>query len=257
MPDAETDETIPDLAGAWIRNPTGIAMDRIGRFGCILYSQVASLLVLAGVTMASVPSSSTSTLPAGLQLVGSSGSGVDVKGEAIVVVRDAGGSPILFSLVEILFVSCCSAPSSDIRLQPTQPYFVETGSGWAWPPGFGKPTAYATCDAQGRARFRIIGGAAAIPGNNPGITTPCALVRADGQVLGQLRVSAYDLNSSGGVNGADQSLLLSTLFAGPAGYRCRADYNGDGVVNGADLSKILSVQFGAGSLISGTAMTWP
>jgi hypothetical protein len=202
-----------------------------------------ALLLVAGVAMAGVPSAANSTLPLGIQFVGNTGGVADVKGQAIVVVRDAGNNPVVNSTVELLFGACASAPSSDLNLDDVQTFAGNSVN-------CAGSVIVAVTNGSGQATFRIIGGASALPGNNPGITTACCTVRADGQVLGALRVGAYDLNTSGGVNGADQSLLLATLFAGPAGYRCRADYNGNGIVDSADLSKLLSVQFGAGSLTS-------
>jgi hypothetical protein len=199
-----------------------------------------ALLLVAGVAMAGVPSAANSSLPTGIQFVGTQGGVVDSKGQAIVTVRDAGNNPVINSTVEIIFTSCASAVPSDLNLDDVQPF-----------PGISLNCAgtvvTAITNASGQATFRIVGGAGALPGNNPGITTACATVRADGQVLGNLRVGAYDLNTTGGVNAADQSLFLATLFASPVGYRARADYNGDGVCNAADLSKLLSVTFGAGS----------
>jgi hypothetical protein len=205
-----------------------------------------ALLLVAGVAMAGVPSAANSTLPLGIQFVGHTGGVADVKGQAVVIVRDAGNNPVINSTVELLFGACASAVNSDLNLDD-----VQTFAGNAV--NCAGNVIVAVTNGSGQATFRIIGGASALPGNNPGITTACCTVRADGQVLGVLRVGAYDLNTSGGVNGADQSLLLATLFAGPAGYRCRGDYNGNGIVDSADLSKLLSVQFGAGSLTSAVA----
>lgn len=205
-----------------------------------------ALLLVAGVAMAGVPSAANSSLPTGIQFVGSNGGVADVKGQAVVTVRDAGNNPVINSTVELLFGACATDPNSDLNLDD-----VQTFAGVAV--NCAGNVVVAVTNASGQATFRIVGGANALPGNNPGINVACCTVRADGQVLGNLRVAAYDLNTSGGVNAADQSLLLSTLFAGPAGYRTRADYNGDGTVNSADLSKLLSVQFGAGSLQSAVA----
>jgi hypothetical protein len=202
-----------------------------------------ALMLVAGVAMAGVPSATTSSLPAGIQYVGTQGGVVDVKGQAIVTVRDAGNNPVINSTVELLFDACKNDPNSDLNLDDVQP-FAGVAVNCAG------NVVVAVTNASGQATFRIVGGGSALPGNNVGITTPCCTVRADGTVLGTLRVGAYDLNTSGGVNAADQSLFLGTLFASPAGYRCRADYNGDGLCNSADLSKILSVQFGAGSGVS-------
>jgi len=212
----------------------------------------AALVFADGPVVASPPTGANSTLPAGIQMVGMSPSGVDPKGDALVIVRDDGNDPTPNAYVEILFGSCCTDPVPDLRYAPTQPF---PGMGWSFTP-LG-PVASVFTDEHGHALFRIVGGAAAVPGNNPGISTACATVRSDGRVLGTLRVGAYDLNSSGGVNAADQSLFLGTLFASPSGYRTRADYNGDGLVNSADLAKILSVEFHAGSIQSGAAMVCP
>jgi len=202
-----------------------------------------ALLLVAGVAMAGVPSAANSSLPTGIQFVGTQGGVADVKGQAIVTVRDAGNNPVINSTVELLFGACASAVPSDLNLDDVQPFPGNTVS-------CAGNVVVAVTNASGQATFRVVGGASAVPGNNPGITTPCLTVRADGQVLGTLRVAAYDLNTTGGVNAADQSLFLATLFASPAGYRCRADYNGDGVCNAADLSKLLGVTFGAGSGVS-------
>jgi hypothetical protein len=111
----------------------------------------------------------------------------------------------------------------------------------------------AVTNASGQATFRIVGGASAGPGNPPGITTGCAVIKADGQTLsppGGVIVGQYDLNTSGGVNAADQGIFLGSLFGA---YRARADYNGSGTVTAADLAKLLSVQFAAGSGVSAPA----
>ena len=55
-------------------------------------------------------------------------------------------------------------------------------------------------------------------------------------------MACADLNGSGGVNGADQSLYLNDSYC-TGQYAMRSDYNGDGIINAADLSKFLSVLF--------------
>lgn len=55
-------------------------------------------------------------------------------------------------------------------------------------------------------------------------------------------MACADLNGSGGVNGADQSLYLNDSYC-TGQYAMRSDYNGDGTINAADLSKFLSVLF--------------
>jgi hypothetical protein len=68
-----------------------------------------------------------------------------------------------------------------------------------------------------------------------------------------VRIGAYDQDGKNGVNAADQALFMATLFAGPAGYRTRADLNGDGLCNSADLGKMLTVLLGGGSTASNAA----
>jgi hypothetical protein len=184
-----------------------------------------ALLLVASVATAGMPTAANSTLPNGIQLVGMNGGVVDAKGQAVVIVRDEFNNSA-GSTVTLVFDNCASNPNSDLNLASVQPFL---GNG-------------CTISAPGgTATFRVLGGAKALPGNNPGITTACCTVLADGVVLGTLRVGAYDLNSSGGVNAADIALFLGTLFASPAGYRCRADYNGDGLCNSADLAKIMTL----------------
>jgi hypothetical protein len=108
--------------------------------------------------------------------------------------------------------------------------------------------------ADGIARFRLLGNAGSGPGNPPGLISGCAVVRVDGIIISTaVRIGAYDQDGKNGVNAADQALFMATLFAGPAGYRTRADFNGDGLCNSADLGKMLSVLLGGGSLTSNTA----
>ena len=52
-----------------------------------------ALLLSATAAWASVPSLANSTVPQGIQLVGSTGGVPDAKGEAVVIVRDAGNNP--------------------------------------------------------------------------------------------------------------------------------------------------------------------
>ena len=70
---------------------------------------------------------------------------------------------------------------------------------------------------------------------------------------GWFTVATADLNHSGGVNGADQSLLLADKNCSVGGaqpYQYRSDLDGANGINSADLSIMLSIQFGAGSYYS-------
>jgi hypothetical protein len=137
---------------------------------------------------------------------------------------------------------------NDLHLSTTQPHHPGTLFDCA-----GR-TVSAVTFGDGIARFRLLGSASSAPGNPPGLTSGCATVRVDGVIIAlTVRIGAYDQDGKNGVNAADQALFMATLFAGPAGYRTRADLNGDGLCNSADLGKMLTVLLGGGSTASNTA----
>jgi hypothetical protein len=167
--------------------------------------------------------------------------------ELDITIRALDNSPMANCPVEIHFADCAG---SDLHLSDVQVF-----------PGMTVDCANrvvgTTSDAQGIAHFRILGSASALPGNSTGLTDACAKVFAKGIMVNQLnpvRLAAYDLDGANGVTAADEALFMATLFAGPAGYRMRADYNGDGACNSADLAKFLSVLFASGSTSSVTSL---
>jgi hypothetical protein len=221
-----------------------------------------ALLLSATAAWASVPSLANSTVPQGIQLVGSTGGVPDAKGEAVVIVRDAGNNPLPGVTVYIEFSNCMSPPQAgankDIHLNQVQPWAVTGASSPQMfyqtmippTPDTQTPVAFANTDATGTAKFRLLGKACAGPGNPPGITNACAKIWLGTIGVGAsvtTYLGAYDLNGVGGVNAADQGIFLGTLFGA---YRSRCDYNGSGTVTAADLAKLLAVQFAAGSLNS-------
>jgi hypothetical protein len=110
-------------------------------------------------------------------------------------------------------------------------------------------TVTATTDGLGQVKFNVFGHATDI-GMGAGMVNPCATVTSLGQPLKTLRLSAFDLNASSGVNVADGSLVDAARAAwvndpdcaAPGApppnctYRARFDYNGDGLQNPADKS---------------------
>lgn len=215
-----------------------------------------ALLLSACAAWASVPSLANSTVPAGIQLVGSTGGTPDAKGEAVVIVRDAGNNTLPGVTVYLEFENCMgpSQPNKDMFINRTQPWAVDGASNpQMFYQTFGvaqTPVAWATTDATGTARFRLLGKSNAGPGNPLGITSACARIWLTTVGVGpslNTYVGSYDLNGVGGVNAADQGIFLGSLFGA---YRARADYNGSGTVTAADLAKLLAVQFAAGSLVS-------
>jgi hypothetical protein len=207
-------------------------------------------LLSASAAMAGVPSAGTSTVGTFIRLGGFNNSNVvEPQVEKTITVRDAGSSPVQNSTVEIRFGVCTS--TGEFRICGDQPF-----------PGLGVScvdnTVIQVTDAAGDAVFRVVGHALNPGGGTAGFPaaglagTPCAEVRADGVVLGSLRVKAYDQNGSNGVNPVDLALWLNDRFSITCGafcaeYRSRSDYNDDGNVNPVDLALFLSVRFSAQS----------
>ena len=196
---------------------------------------------------ASPPSSVNTLIPGGIQFGAIRNSLADASCELDITVRMSDNNPLANCPVEIHFADCAGF---DLHLSDTQVF-----------PGMkivcANRVVATTSDAQGVAHFRIMGSASAVPGNSTGLTEACAKVYADGILMNRLnpvRVAAYDLDGANGMTPADEALFLSTLFAGPGGYRMRADYNGDGVCNSADLAKFLSVLFASGATGSVTSL---
>lgn len=214
-------------------------------------------LLSASAAMAGVPNAGTSTVGTFIRLGGFNNSNVvEPQVQKVITVRDAGGSVVQNSTVEIRFGVCTS--TGEFRICGTQPF---AGVGVSC---VDKAVVVVT-DASGNATFRVVGHATNPGGGSGGVPaaglgdTPCAEVRADGIVLGSLRVKAYDQNGSNGVNPVDLSLFLNDRFnssctayprAACASYRSRSDYNDDGTINPVDLSLFLSVRFGNQSINS-------
>lgn len=211
-------------------------------------------LLSASAAMAGVPSPSTSSVGTFIRLGGFNNSNVvEPQSQKVITVRDAGNNVVQNSTVEIRFGVCTS--TGEFRLCGDQP-FAGVGVSCV------DKAVVAVTDASGNATFRVVGHATNPGGGTVGVpaaglgAAPCAEVRADGIVLGSLRVKAYDQNGSLGVNPVDLSLFLNDRFSvncvAPfcAVYRSRSDYNDDGLINPIDLSLFLSVRFANTSLNS-------
>ena len=210
-------------------------------------------LVAASVAMAGVPSAGNSTIGTGITLVGTAGGVVDVKGQKLIVVRDALNNPVQNSTVTINFTACTTA-GAELRLCSTQP---QAGVGVSC----GNHEVVALTDASGIATFRVVGNALNPGGGSPGLPaagfgTAGAVVKADGVTLGTLNVGAYDQNGAGGVGSVDLALVANDRFsvnnvtANTGNFRGRSDFNGDGFVNSVDLALEAQVRFGPGSIAS-------
>lgn len=205
---------------------------------------VGAAVGFAGAALGSVPDPSRSDAPPSITLVGQAGgdTGPDCTGAYTVTVRDFVSRPIAGSTVVLDLTAC-----PDIRVACDQ---LPALTGQAvLPPG---KKVVASTDAAGQFTFHVQGAASATiaPGiaTSPGsaVTSASAAVYADGVLLGNLYVSALDLDGAGSptaaVNSSDVSLALheSVVVALGAQARARDDYNSDRRVTSADVSMELA-----------------
>lgn len=198
-------------------------------------------LLAAASAMAAVPSPAQSTVPCGINLVGSTGGVADSRGEFTIVVRDLANNPIAGSSVVIDFNAC----DLDIRVCSVQPV-AGVVADCSNPVG----EISGVTDGAGSLVMRIVGGARNVASGTPGEGFKCATVYADGVNLGNVNVGAFDENGGGGVNPADISLWLPDSFAFPTTYVGRSDFNCSNTINPSDLSSLLGVSLGGGSAAS-------
>jgi len=200
----------------------------------------AMLLACSGVlaassAMAAVPSPADSSVPCGLNLVGSTGGVADVRGDLTIIIRDLALTPIAGSSVVINFNAC----TPDIRVCSVQPAAGVTAS---CPGTVGEISG--VTDGSGTIVLRIVGGANNV-GGSAAAGFKCATVYADGVNMGTINVGAFDQNGGGGVNPTDISLFLPDSFDGD--FEGRSDYNCSNTVNPTDLSLLLGASLGGGS----------
>jgi hypothetical protein len=198
------------------------------------------LLIAAPARGGEVPSPSNSTVPSLIPVIGFNAGGVaDPIGEVTVVHRDLANNPIAGALIRFDFSAC-----TEMRLcaDPHDPDAVV---------GCAQRTVSKITDANGVARFRVVGWSVAAPGT-PGAAYNAAKIYADGVQLGSPSVAIYDLTGANGLTSADLSAWLTDFFSGsePA----RGDYSNTGSPLGpADLSRWLTAFFANGSILNGPA----
>ncbi len=203
----------------------------------------AMLLACSGVlatssAMAAVPSPADSSVPCGINLVGSTGGVADSRGEFTIIVRDLANNPIPGSSVVIDFNAC----TPDIRVCSVQPAGGVTAD-CAGVVG----EINAVTDGAGTVVLRIVGGSNN-SGSSPASGFKCATVYADGVNLRTLNVGAFDQNGGGGVSPTDISLWLPDSFDGD--FEGRSDYNCSNTISPTDLSVLLGASLGGGSFNS-------
>lgn len=204
-----------------------------------------ALTLAVALSLAPAPASATfppipnATVPACISLVGSDGNVASPRGAFSVVVRDLANNPMPGVTVRVDL-----SGATDLRLcaQQLASGLVIDCVGNA---------ASAVTDANGVARFTLLGGSTAGPAttlqNN-------GRVYADGVHIGSPTVSVYDLDGISGVGANDLSLWLSDFVTGqPHG---RSDFDCSGSIGANDLSFWFS-EFGSSSSAVSCAASCP
>ena len=206
------------------------------RFPLMVLSLVAMLGFSPRLAGAKPPSAADSSVPCGINLVGTTAGVADARGEFTIVARDIAHNPLPGTAVAIDFSGC----TPDIRLCS-----VQSAAGTAV--DCTGNVIHAVTDGNGQVTLRILGGANNATGGAPGAGFECARVSADGIWLAFVNVGAVDQDGAGGVNPADVSLWLSDAFAFPATYVGRSDFDCSHTIDPADLSLLIQASLGGGS----------
>ena len=193
---------------------------------------VASAFAPAAVPAAQ-PDPAHSQVPPVIVLVGKLGSAPDPTGYFQVIVRDALNVPIAGTSVVIEFGAC---PQLAIGSQQTYPGLSVN---------CGIPAVAGSTDANGIARFIVMGGVANRSALEP--LGPCGLVRASvgsgpPVALGQVSVAAFDQNGVNGLDQTDLGLFLNDFTLGL--YRQRSDFDGDQSLTTIDLNLMVAATCG-------------
>lgn len=199
-----------------------------------------------------IPCGTTSTVPCGINLVGSTGGVIDPLGTFTITVRDFAGAPVVGADVWLDFTRCCF----DTRLTAPQPGLVAA-----------LKEVHAFSGPGGVAVFRIMGFAG---GGAPIPMAGCANVFASTAVVppvlftdfvdhNPVQVGSFDLNgalgpAAFGVSPADLSIWLADFFSAPPSLP-RSDYDFRVLcaqsIGPADLAEWLNVIFSGGSTTNG------
>ena len=168
-----------------------------------------------------IPSPERSIVPGHIVLVGLSGGVADAAlAEFVVKVRDHNSNPWPGASVSVDFSSAW-----DVRLAAVQPdaeLIVDCNA----------LSVRKTADAQGEARFTIVGCGAGV--FSSGNTQSRIRVYANGAELAAPAVHTYDLDGQLGLGAGDLSLFLQEFSTGTGSWA--ADYDGSGSIGSADLS---------------------
>jgi hypothetical protein len=207
------------------------------------FAALVSILAIASfvpaLAHAGFPPPPNSTIPSHVLLVGRDASGnADPRGLMTAVIRDLANNPMPNVTVAVDF-----SVTPDMRPAAVQPdpaiAAVDCVSG---------PMVMGLTGADGSVTFSIVGRA----NRSAATAAQSQTLRfyADGTLLGQVVVSAFDLDG-GGVGPSDLNAWLQDFFSGQ--YWARADYDGNLTVGPADLSAWLGAFFGSQSVQGGGA----
>lgn len=188
-------------------------------------------LLTSSAALADTPGVPDVALPSSITLVGHVSGSPDAGGRFEILVRDHALQPIAGSIVVLDFGNVADLHLSTAVVQPGSIVDCPTR------------TIRSVTDANGRASFTIVG--AALVGQPQCLAATCpgkVRVYTDGIYVGEIDVSAFDLDGVGGVSGADLAAWLGDF--GSALDPRRSDYDGNGNLGGADLSLWLT-RFGS------------
>src|SRR5215831_1003921 len=201
----------------------------------------AGMLLIASAAMAGVPSAANSSAPECVTLVGSLAGVPDAAaGQFTVIVRDLANNPLNGASVVIDFSACGDIAICNDQLDANA--LVNCGA---------KTTRKFT-DALGSVTFTVLGGSNGA--GNASTLLHGGKIFANGTLIKQPTVAAYDLDGSSGVGANDLSAWL-TDFGSGNNYG-RSDYDCSGAIGANDLSFWLTV-FGSGTMTESCASRCP
>jgi hypothetical protein len=201
----------------------------------------AGMLLIASAAMAGVPSAANSSTPACITLVGALAGVPDAAaGQFTVVVRDLANNPLNGASVVCDFSGCLDIAICNDQLDANATV------------NCGAKTTRKFTDALGSVTFTILGGSNGA--GNASTLLNGGKIFANGTLIQQPTVAAYDLDGSSGVGANDLSAWLTDFGTGsPFG---RSDYDCSGSVGANDLSFWLT-EFGAGTSSSSCSVSCP
>lgn len=201
-------------------------------------------LAVAGAALAGVPSPSNSSKSSNcVRYVGRKVGVADPAGTFTVTVRDLVPNVIANSQVVIDFSGCGDTHAANQASQEAALNLTVDGV---------NKTVRALTNGSGVATFKIVGGVTA--SRTPVAAANCAKIFADGVLLSNVSVNAFDQDGAGGVALADLS-LWSTDFYSALNQR-RSDYDCNNAVALPDLSIWATDFYSTNSTSSGAGYAW-